>query len=224
MGQMNAGYAEHISVQTHLPSVSPSSSYFKSRSAALRAGSWGTASIRRYVSLREPHLRLCTFASPRRVPSGHGAFSGPAPTGMHICLSEAWAFRARSLFEGGGLRFGCSGGFYGRGFSLFFMRLRLFGCLGFFWVVPEFGAEEVGFFIKREFFHGINFTDLRGVFEGRLRSGEFEAFAGKLQSADFQMELEELREGFEVAFFDGLIHEFDQTGVESGFDDGQSGE
>jgi hypothetical protein len=83
MGQMNAGYAEHISVQTHLPSVSPSSSYFKSRSAALRAGSWGTASIRRYVSLREPHLRLCTFASPRRVPSGHGAFSGPAPTGRN---------------------------------------------------------------------------------------------------------------------------------------------
>ena len=29
------------------------------------------ASIRRYVSLRETHLRLCTFASPRRVPVGH---------------------------------------------------------------------------------------------------------------------------------------------------------
>ena len=128
------------------------------------------------------------------------------------------------------MRFGYGSGFYGRGFSWFFRHLRLFGglgffgLLGFFGVVPEFGAEEVGFFIKREFFHGINFTDLRGVFEGRLRGGEFEAFACELQSADFQVELEELGEGFEVAFFDGLIHEFDQTGVESGFDDGQSGE
>ena len=35
-------------------------------------GGSGGALIRRYVSLREPHLRLCTFASPRRVPAGHG--------------------------------------------------------------------------------------------------------------------------------------------------------
>ena len=49
-----------------------------------------------------------------------------------------------------------------------------------------------GFFIEREFFHGINFTDFRGVFEGRLRGGEFKAFACELQCPDFQMELEEL--------------------------------
>jgi len=35
-------------------------------------GVWGGASVRRYVSLRETHPRLCTFASPRRVPTGHG--------------------------------------------------------------------------------------------------------------------------------------------------------
>ena len=35
----------------------------------LRRGTGGD-SIRRHVSLREPHLWLCTFASPRRVPSG----------------------------------------------------------------------------------------------------------------------------------------------------------
>ena len=35
-------------------------------------GGSGGALIRRYVSLRETHLRLCTFASPRRVPAGHG--------------------------------------------------------------------------------------------------------------------------------------------------------
>ena len=34
--------------------------------------------VRRYVSLRETHPRLCTFASPRRVPSGHGA-NGESP-------------------------------------------------------------------------------------------------------------------------------------------------
>ena len=34
-------------------------------------GDRGVLPFRRYVSLREPHLRLCTFASPRRVPSGH---------------------------------------------------------------------------------------------------------------------------------------------------------
>jgi hypothetical protein len=38
------------------------------------------------------------------------------------------------------------------------------GFIRFFGVVPEFGAEEVGFFIKREFFHGIDFINLRGVF------------------------------------------------------------
>ena len=45
----------------------------------------GGASIRRYVSLREPHPRLCTFASPRRVPSGHGVKNhawGPPSAGI----------------------------------------------------------------------------------------------------------------------------------------------
>lgn len=113
---------------------------------------------------------------------------------------------------------------FGWGFLRFFKHLRFFGYLGVFGVFPEFGAEEVGFFIKREFFHGIDFINLRGVFEGRLSGGEFKAFASELQSADFQVELEELGEGFEVSFFDGLIHEFDQAGIESGFNDGQSGE
>jgi hypothetical protein len=118
---------------------------------------------------------------------------------MQIRLSEACALWARGLFGSDGLRFegrrlgfGGSGGFYGQGFLRFFRILRFFRLSGFFGVVPDFGAEEVGFFIEREFFHGINFTDFRGVFEGRLRGGEFKAFACELQCPDFQMELEEL--------------------------------
>ena len=137
-------------------------------------------------------------------------------------VSESYLCRCSRC--GGRLRSGCRGGFRGWGFSGFFRHLRLFGLLGVFGMFPEFGAEEVGFFIKREFFHGIDFFDLGGVFEGRLRGGEFKAFASELQSADFQVELEELGEGFEVSFFDGLIHEFDQAGIEPGFNDGQSGE
>ena len=34
-------------------------------------GSMERAPFRRYLPLRERHLRLCTFASPRRAPSGH---------------------------------------------------------------------------------------------------------------------------------------------------------
>ena len=45
-------------------------------------GSTGAASIRRHVSLREPHLRLCTFVSPRRAPSGHGDIWECRPPGM----------------------------------------------------------------------------------------------------------------------------------------------
>ena len=46
-------------------------------------GSTGAGSIRRHVSLREPHLRLCTFASPRRVPSGHGVRWAWRPPGTN---------------------------------------------------------------------------------------------------------------------------------------------
>ena len=40
--------------------------------------------VRRYVSLRETHPRLCTFASPRRVPSGHGD---------PLCTQKLWAHK-----------------------------------------------------------------------------------------------------------------------------------
>ena len=56
----------------------------------------GAASVRRYLTLWERHLRLCTFASPRRAPSGHGGpcvhkSSGHAKTDGHGDL------RARNL-------------------------------------------------------------------------------------------------------------------------------
>jgi hypothetical protein len=54
--------------------------------------------VRRYVSLRETHPRLCTFASPRRVPSGHGD---------PLCTQKLWArknLRARKTDWHGDLR------------------------------------------------------------------------------------------------------------------------
>ena len=71
----------------------PHSSSFWSRlrSTALQVEAWVGGILRRYVSLREPHPRLCTFASPRRMPSGHGG----------------WARRQLGV-ETSGLRGGCT--------------------------------------------------------------------------------------------------------------------
>jgi hypothetical protein len=48
--------------------------YFKLLSPALQVASWIVGVFRRYGTLREPHPRLCTFASLRRAPAGHGSF------------------------------------------------------------------------------------------------------------------------------------------------------
>ena len=53
-------------------------------------------SVRRYVSLREPHLRLCTFASPRRVPSGHGEHVNLKSASL---LAGRCALRARGAWR-----------------------------------------------------------------------------------------------------------------------------
>jgi hypothetical protein len=75
------GYYETAQLPLFAPQPEKSEFGYPFKSTALQAGAWVGGILRRYVSLREPHPRLCTFASPRRAPSGLGDRWARIPTG-----------------------------------------------------------------------------------------------------------------------------------------------
>ena len=72
------------------------------KSTALQAEVWEGGILRRYVSLREPHLRLCTFASPRRAPSGHEQRRTENRRWAQIGLWDGWMRPLRGREESWG--------------------------------------------------------------------------------------------------------------------------